>query len=147
MEITPAVLFKFYNAFAFTGWLFLWILPGRKITRLLVLNGVWPLMMAISYTVLIIGGISLSEGAPDFGSVQGVMKIFSSEWGVLTGWIHYLCFDLLIGSWIVTDARKRQISHWLILVPLFFTFMLGPVGFLMYWLIRFIRVKKTDHLF
>ena len=55
---------------------------------------------------------------------------------LLAGWIHYLCFDLFIGSWEVRDSEQRGISHWLVLPCLFFTFMLGPVGLLLYFTIR-----------
>jgi hypothetical protein len=143
----PRFLFPFYNYFAMAGWLFLVFLPGKKITRMLVLNGAWSIVIAVSYLVFLIVGMLQPGGEGGFGSVQEVMKIFSDEWGVLTGWVHYLCFDLLIGCWEVTDARKNKISHWIVLPCLFFTFLLGPIGFLFYWIVRMIRLKKADVLF
>ena len=76
------------------------------------------------------------EGA-SFGSLQGVMLLFQSPTAVLGGWIHYLIFDLFIGAWIVRDAKRRDINHWLTLPILFATLMVGPVGLMLYLLLRF----------
>ncbi len=62
--------------------------------------------------------------------------LFSNRWVLLAGWIHYLCFDLFIGSWQVRDAAANNISHWLVIPCLFLTFMFGPVGLLLYFALR-----------
>jgi len=49
---------------------------------------------------------------------------------LLAGWVHYLAFDLFIGSWEVEDAAANGIPHWLLLPCLFLTLMVGPVGLL-----------------
>ena len=51
---------------------------------------------------------------------------------LLAGWIHYLAFDLLIGSWEVRDARELGIPHLFVVPCLFLTFMFGPAGWLLY---------------
>jgi hypothetical protein len=55
----------------------------------------------------------------------------------LAGWIHYLAFDLLVGIWEVRDSHERGVPHWLVIPCLFFTFMLGPIGFLLYCAVRY----------
>jgi len=72
--------------------------------------------------------------------------LFANRWVLLAGWIHYLCFDLFIGSWQVRDAAARGISHWLVVPCLFFTFMFGPVGLLLYFVLRFSVTRKLTLL-
>ena len=80
---------------------------------------------------------------PDsFGSLDGVAALFVNREALLAGWIHYLAFDLLTGIFIVNNARKNGIGIALLLPCLFFTFMLGPVGLLLYLLIRWTRTKN-----
>jgi len=55
---------------------------------------------------------------------------------VLAGWVHYLAFDLFIGCWIVLDAQERHIKHLLLVPCLGLTFMFGPVGLLLYFILR-----------
>ena len=77
-----------------------------------------------------------------FGSLNGVMELFTDKTAVTAGWIHYLAFDLLTGIWIKKNALKYNIHH-LVLIPcLLLTFMLGPIGLLLYLLVRSIKTKQ-----
>jgi len=78
-----------------------------------------------------------------FGSLQEVMTLFKNENAVLAGWVHYLVFDLLIGRWIATDAVKNGISKWFVAPCLLFTLMLGPVGFLLYTVLKYFYPTKN----
>jgi len=77
-----------------------------------------------------------------FGSLNGVMELFTNKTAVTAGWVHYLVFDLMVGIWEKKNGMKYNIHH-LLLVPCFLlTFMLGPLGLLLYLLIRFIKTKQ-----
>ncbi len=79
----------------------------------------------------------------DFGSLKSVMQLFTVENAVLAGWIHYLAFDLLVGMWIVNQNKTLNI-HPVILAPcLLGTFLFGPVGFLVFMIIRAITLKNS----
>jgi hypothetical protein len=71
-----------------------------------------------------------------FGSLEGVMLLFTSPHAVLAGWIHYLAFDLFVGAWEVRDARRHGLSHWMVVPCLALTLMLGPFGLLTYLVLR-----------
>ena len=58
-----------------------------------------PAAFAALYTVLIAIHFAGSEGG--FSSLPDVALLFSNPWLLLAGWIHYLAFDLLVGSWEV----------------------------------------------
>jgi hypothetical protein len=62
---------------------------------------------------------------------------------VMLGWTHYLAFDLFTGAWEVEDAGKIGLPHWVMIVPLLLTFMLGPVGLLTYAIIRTLHLWRT----
>ena len=87
-----------------------------------------------------------TEGGLDFGSLESVMALFTKENAVLAGWVHYLAFDLLIGMWMV--QKNRQLGmHQLLMVPcLFFAFMAGPLGFLLFTLLSSIKSKQITTL-
>ena len=72
-----------------------------------------------------------------FGSLPELMILFSDPYLLTVGWIHYLAFDLFVGSWEVHDAQKLGISHWFVIPTLALTLMLGPVGFALYLLLRY----------
>ena len=108
----------------------------------LLVHAIWvPLLLGPFYIWALFFGQPAAEGA-GFGSLQGVMLLFQSPTAVLGGWIHYLVFDLFIGAWIVRDARRQGINHWLTTPFLFATLMAGPAGLMLYLLLR-LAMKRT----
>lgn len=127
-------IFSIANTLALVSWLLLAILPRFRVTRAVVLTGTVPLLLSAAYLVIIVMFFGTSEGS--FSSLAGVMQLFTNPWAVLAGWLHYLAFDLFVGAWEVRDAQKHGVPHLLVIPCLFFTFMLGPIGYLMYVAIR-----------
>jgi uncharacterized membrane protein (GlpM family) len=127
-------IFSIVNIVAILGWLLIAILPRWKYTRHIVLSGAVPLLLSVAYLVLIVLFFGKAEGG--FDSLANVMKLFTNEWAVLAGWIHYLAFDLFIGAWEVRDAERRGVSHLLVIPCLVLTFLLGPIGLLAYSALR-----------
>ena len=125
------------------GWLLMAIAPRWKWTRRIVLSGLYPLILGLVYLLLIVFFFGQSEG--DFGSLQGVAKLFENPYALTAGWIHYLAFDMFIGAWEVNDSQKHGISHFLVIPCLFFTLMFGPIGLISYFVIRWFKTKKLLH--
>lgn len=135
-------IFSIANLLAMLSWLLILILPRWRFTARIVLNGAIPLLLSAAYLVLIVMFFGKAEGG--FDSLANVMKLFTNEWAVLAGWIHYLAFDLFVGSWEVKDAQANGISHWFVIPCLVLTFLFGPIGFLLYNILRFFMVKKQE---
>ena len=133
-------IFSIANTIAIIGWILLAVAPRWKFTGKIVLSGALPTLLSIAYLVLIV--VFFGQGDGDFGTLAGVMKLFTNEWTVVAAWIHYLAFDLFVGIWEVKDSQKRGISHWFVVPCLFFTLMLGPIGFLLYSILRFFYKGK-----
>ncbi len=138
--MTPAEIFPIGGLSAMPMWALMILFPRWKVTRFLIDYKVVPIFIAVIYAVYI--GLSISsDGAMDFGSFESVKELFTKDNAILAGWMHYICFDLLIGMWMVNQNRDLKI-HLLLMAPcLFFTFMLGPIGFLLF--IIFKSLKKT----
>ncbi len=141
--MSPGYIFQICSTIAMIAWLLLIIgslfLPS--IDKFLI--GIVIILFCIVYAWLIISSFTLSD-FKYFGSLQGVMTLFKDETVVTAGWVHYLAFDLLAGIWIKRNSLKHGISHWLIIPCLIFTFMLGPVGLLLY---IFVRTIATNNYF
>ena len=61
-----------------------------------------------------------------------VAALLGAETGATIAWVHFLAFDLFVGRWAYLDSLERSISAWVMAPVLFFTLMLGPIGFLLY---------------
>lgn len=137
-------IFSIANSLAFAAWLLLIAAPRWSLTTKLIHRGVIPLLLATAYLVLIVTTFGGAEG--DFFSLAGVMSLFRDQWAALSGWIHYLTFDLFIGAWESRDAQERGISHWLLIPCLLLTFFFGPIGLLLYHIVRFFRLRGAKSI-
>lgn len=128
------LLFTIANGFALVGWLLLALAPRARLTHVAVVSGAMSLVLAALYTGLLWRYFGAFDGG--MGSLPEVVKLFSHPAMVLTGWVHYLAFDLFIGGWALRDAQRRGVPHLLLLPCLGLILMFGPVGLLAYHGVR-----------
>src|SRR5687767_3497311 len=137
--MTAEQAFSVSNGVAVAGWLMLILGFRARWVAEVVTGAVLPLLFAVLYAGLLAAHWGEREGG--FGSITGVQALFSNQWLLLAGWVHYLAFDLFVGSWQVRDARKQGIPHLVLIPGLILTFLFGPVGLLVYFVIRLIRTR------
>jgi len=130
----PHQLFQLTGPLALVGWLALVLAPLLPRLARLTAELVIPALLSVAYTALILVHWAAAPGG--FGTLAGVMALFTEPGVALAGWVHYLAFDLLVGAWITRTARTEGIPHLLILPCLALTFLFGPAGFLAFTALR-----------
>jgi hypothetical protein len=148
--IAPAQIFLAANGIAMLCWVALaislftprWQLWIRRLTGYVV-----PAFFAIIYIFCIRRGFAETTGG-GFGSIAEVRALFTNDSALVAGWLHYLAFDLFIGTWIVRRGTKDRINRFLLLLCLPITFMFGPIGLLVFLIVRavFSRQNAGDPL-
>ncbi|WP_408009212.1 ABA4-like family protein [Pseudalkalibacillus sp. A8] len=123
------------SSLAVLFWVLLILLPSWKVTRFLAQLHIFPVFLAILYSVGIITAIS-TKGLgfiQHFNSASGVIQLLSESDFALLVWIHILCFDQVVGHSIYRDnMENRYIQLPLQSILLFLTLMFGPFGWLCY---------------
>lgn len=140
--MSPNQIFSIANFVALCCWLMLAVLPSKKWVSTVAAGVAVPALLAAIYTVIVALTFSSAEGG--FSSLSDVARLFNNSWLLLAGWIHYLAFDLLVGSWEARDARERGISHFLVLPCLILTFLFGPAGWLLYLGVRSLHGRAAQ---
>jgi len=138
--MTPDRLFEIFSAVVLVGWLALIAAPLRRGLAIAVARWV-AVMLCGGYFAMLAAGLA-GPGPPagaSFNSLAGVRLLLSTPEALLAGWVHYLAFDLFVASWQVEDAPAARIAHWALLPCLAFTFVAGPVGLLLYFIIKAAR--------
>ncbi len=138
--MSPETLFSICGTAVLPGWLLLIVAPRWNWTKLLINSCLLPLLLAVVYLFLIVTHFGQTEGG--FGSLADVSKLFQNPHVLLAGWIHYLAFDLFVGGWEVRDAERLGINHLLVVPCLILTFLLGPIGLLLYFILRWTLRRK-----
>ena len=126
------LIFSIANTSALLAWLLLIVLPRGRVTRWAVYRLGLPLLFAVAYAVLIATAREAFAAGGGFGSLAQVRILFAFPGALVAGWLHYLAFDLFVGSRISRDSQRRGMRAWMVAPALVLTFMLGPVGLLTY---------------
>jgi hypothetical protein len=142
--LASAQIFSIANFIAMLCWVALaislfasrprvWIL---RVTGLLV-----PGLFAIVYLFCIWKGFAATPGG-GFGSLGAVRTLFANDAALDAGWLHYLAFDLFVGTWIVRQGIVEGMHPLLLLLCLPITFLLGPIGFLLFLIERAVFARR-----
>jgi Domain of unknown function (DUF4281) len=139
--MTADTVFLITCSIAAVGWIILLFASPFWLGYDKFVIGIIIALLAISYTWL-----NFSNFDPGllkkFGSLDGISEIFQNRFLLTAAWVHFLAFDLLTAVWIKNNSVKHGIGHLLIIPALVFSCMLGPLGFLIYLLTRWIKTKK-----
>ena len=143
MQISAETAFSAGNTVAMLAWLALiaspprarwsgwtWRITGRAL----------PLLFALTYVALLIAPWPPGGG---FNSIEQVRALFTSNRALTAGWLHYLAFDLFVGTWIAQRAAALALPHWQVVPMLLLTFMFGPAGLLGFMLLRAARRPRS----
>ncbi|MWV29466.1 ABA4-like family protein [Aurantiacibacter rhizosphaerae] len=142
-------LFGAANVWAMLCWAILVFLPrGPFVHSAIFFGGVgllclaYVILLALLLTGTVDGNAVEGAGASNFQTIEGVRSIFMSDGGVTVGWIHYLALDLFAGLWIARDADQKGFSRFIQGPVLLLTFVAGPAGLLLWFIIRERRARK-----
>lgn len=138
--LKPSLAFSVGSALALLSWLSLsasLFLPQPW--RLGIWNGTTiavPFVLGLGYAVLLFEGVRERTGG-GFRSIEAVRRLFTSDAALAAGWLHYLAFDLFAGSWIAREGLAADVPRLFILPCLLLTFLAGPVGLVLFFVLRF----------
>ena len=145
--LTLENIFLFANWGVIPFWILLIFSPNNIITRFLVHSIVAPLLLGIAY-IFITYKIYLNGNFLDgFGlylGIENLYAIFSDEHFLLIFWLHFLSISLFVGSWIARDSVRYLIPQSLTAFSLIVTYFTGPLGIIIYWIIRIFFAKKIS---
>jgi len=133
-------IFSFGNTFVLFGWILLIFVPKWKYTQIIILNGI-VVLFAVLYTYVFSKDIGNFD-PNSFSTLENVKVLFQNDNAVAAGWLHYLAFDLFVGAYVVKESQKLGISRWIYTLILPFTFMFGPVGYLLFFITKTAKTKS-----
>lgn len=136
--LDPQLAFSLTGPLVMAGWagllLSLFIKSARAIAWPAAQYAV-PMILAVAYVLLIRAGFEEAKGG-GYGSIEEIRALFASDSALVAGWLHYLAFDLFVGTWIVREGVEHKLHPLLILPCLPLTFLFGPAGLLLFLILR-----------
>ena len=145
---TIEMLYYWVNLGVLPFWLMLIFFPQSHLCRYLVtsifpifvLSGVYLFMLYKSY----LNSFDFSDNFSLYFGIGNISELFSDKTFLMMFWIHFISINLFTGGWIVKDSQKISVNKILVIIPLIITYLVGPLGLLVYWLIRIFYAKNIN---
>ena len=145
---TIEMLYYWVNLGVLPFWLILIFFPQSHICKYLVtsifpiflLGGAYVFMLYKSY----VGSYDFDGNFDLYLGIDNISDLFSDKTFLMMFWIHFISINLFTGGWIVRDSQKLAINKIVIIFPLLITYLIGPIGIFIYWLIRIFYAKSIN---
>jgi hypothetical protein len=76
------------------------------------------------------------HGLRTFFNLKYIGELYTNKCALNASWLHFLALDLFAGGWMVRDGLALGMPAWMIFLCLPFTLILGPLGVLLYIVVR-----------
>ena len=145
---TIEILYFWVNLGVLPFWLILIFFPSSNINKffvtsilpILLLSGAYIFALYKSY----LNSYDFISNFELYLSMSNLSNLFSNNLFLILFWIHFVSINLFIGGWMVRDSQKLYINKILVAFPLIITYLIGPLGVLIYWLIRIFYAKSIN---
>ena len=145
---TIDMLYYWVNLGVLPFWLILIFFPQSHISKIFV-TSVFPIFVLSGAYIFILyksylNSYDFETNFSLYLGLDNVSDLFSDKTFLITFWIHFIAINLFTGGWIVKDSQKFQINKILLFFPLLTTYLIGPLGLFLYWLIRIFHAKSIN---
>ncbi len=145
---TIEILYMWINLGVLPFWFILIVFPQSHLSRIFVasifpffiLSGVYIFILYKSYLI----GYDFNGNFTLYLGLSELSRLFEDHLYIMIFWTHFIAINLFIGGWIVKDSQKFSINKVLMAVPLIVTYLIGPLGLLLYWIIRIFYAKRIS---
>ena len=145
---TIEILYFWVNLGVLPFWLILIFFPSSNINKffvtsilpILLLSGTYIFVLYKSY----LNSYDFISNFELYLSMSNLSNLFSNNLFLILFWIHFVSINLFVGGWMVRDSQKLYINKMLVAFPLIITYLIGPLGVFIYWLIRIFYAKSIN---
>jgi hypothetical protein len=143
---TIEMSFLWLNLGVLPFWFVLIVFPNSKISRALI-TSIFPifiLSLAYAYFIYIayINSYDFLQNFKLYLGLSEILNLFEDQSFLILFWTHFLAMNLFCGGWIVKDSQLFNVNKFLVSLPLLITYFIGPIGLVMYWIIRIFYAKR-----
>ena len=145
---TIETLYMWINLGVLPFWFILIVFPQSHLSRIFVtsifpifiLSGVYIFILYKSYLI----GYDFDGNFTLYLGLSELSRLFEDHLYIMIFWTHFIAINLFIGGWIVKDSQRFSINKVLMALPLIVTYLIGPIGLLLYWIIRIFYAKRIS---
>ena len=129
-------------------WLLIIFFPQSHLCKYLA-TSIFPIfLLSAAYIFILyqayIGSFDFIGNFNLYLGLSYVSELFRDDLYLLMFWTHFIAVNLFIGGWILKDSNKFGINKIVLAFPLILTYLIGPLGILLYWMMRIFYAKSLS---
>jgi hypothetical protein len=145
---TIEMLYLWVNLGVLPFWFILIFFPQSQLCKyfvtsifpIFILTGTYIFMLYKSY----VNSYDFINNFNLYLGINELSDLFSDKTFLMIFWLHFISINLFTGGWIVKDSQKNSVNKILLILPLLTTYLIGPLGLFIYWLIRIFYAKNIN---
>ena len=145
---TVEILYLWINIGVLPFWLLIIFFPQTHLCKYLA-TSIFPIFLLTGAYIFALykaylGSFNFDNSFTLYLGLGNVSELFRDNYYLLMFWIHFVSINLFVGGWILKDAQKFFINRILLAFPLIITYLIGPIGIFIYWIIRIFYAKRLN---
>ena len=146
--LTIEMFYLWVNIGVLPFWMLIIFFPQSHLCKYLA-TSIFPIFLLSSAYIFILykaylGSFDFANNFSLYLGLSSVSELFRDDYYLLMFWTHFVAVNLFIGGWILKDAQKLYVNKILLAFPLIVTYLIGPIGIFIYWVIRIFYAKRLN---
>ena len=145
---TTEMFYLWVNIGVLPFWILIIFFPQSHLCKYLA-TSIFPIFLLSAAYIFILykaylGSFDFANNFSLYLGLSSVSELFRDDYYLLMFWTHFVAVNLFIGGWILKDAQKLYVNRILLAFPLILTYLIGPIGIFIYWIIRIFYAKRLN---
>tara|TARA_B110001452_G_C15124322_1_gene391850 strand:+ start:118 stop:591 length:474 start_codon:yes stop_codon:yes gene_type:complete len=145
---TLEMIYLWLNLGILPFWFVLIFFPQSQICKVFTTSIFPVLVLALAYSYLLYlvysDDYNLLQNFKLYLGLNEVSNLFEDQSFLILFWVHFLAMNLFCGGWMVKDSQMFGMNKFLVALPLIITYLIGPIGLVVYWIIRIFYAKRIN---
>ena len=145
---TIEILYYWVNFGVIPFWLVLLFFPQSNLCKyfvtsifpIFILGGAYIFMLYKAY----LNAYDFDDNFNLYFGIDNISELFADKTFLIMFWLHFISINLFTGGWIVKDSQKFSINKTFLIIPLVTTYLIGPLGLFIYWIVRIFHAKNIN---
>ena len=145
---TMEMIYLWLNLGVLPFWFILVVFPKSQICRVFIAS-IFPIfILSLAYTYLLylayMDDYNFLQNFKLYLGLNEISALFEDRSFLILFWVHFLAMNLFCGGWIVKDSTMFNMNKFVVSLPLITTYLIGPIGITLYWVIRLFYAKRIS---
>ena len=145
---TMEMLYFYVNLGVLPFWLLIILFPNSQLCKFLA-TSIFPIfLLSLAYGFVLyksyLNSYDFSDNFNLYLGINYLSELFKKDSFIVLFWIHFVSINLFTGGWILKDSQKFSMNKIIISLPLIITYLIGPIGVFIYWVIRIFYAKRIS---